>query len=614
MRTARIALIALLFTAASGAGAAAQPAAPALVQPALNAAVGLSVGVYGHVGTVGVDFFYNRLAPYGYWVDRPSYGWCWVPRHIRHHWRPYMYGHWVWTDYGWTWVSTEPYGWATYHYGRWYDDPDYGWEWVPGTDWGPSWVSWRQGGDYVGWAALPPEVGWGGGGLVTASFDLNTGIDPGWYCFTHERNFLAANVASYIDSPAQNVTIINNTTNYTVYRSEGGRVFAQGVPVQQIQQVTGQPVPQYRLAAVNSGDPRVERVNGNTVSLFRPAAVVQRANAPDPPRVVPQAVATGRIAQRLVQERRPMAQEFRLANAQQPGGARTAQGIAARQLQQQVQGGRGAAGGVQPQQVQGGRNRQGIAAPPQQVQGGRQAAATQGRLQRQQQQIARQSTATQGRLQRQQQQIGRQSAAAQGRLQRQAGRQPVVTQQGAVQRQQFQGRRQAAPSGRFQQQPQLSRGGRQSAPPQQFPRQGPAQAPRYQPQAQTRRQSAPPPQRFQRQSAPPPQFQRQAVAPRYQPQAQPRRQFSPPPQYQRQSAPPPQRFQRQSAPPPQFQRQAAPPPQRQAAIQRQAPPPQRQMAPPRQAPPQRQAAPPPQRAPRQAPPPPQRRQPPGGTG
>jgi hypothetical protein len=586
MRTARIALIALLFTAASGAGAAAQPAAPALVQPALNAAVGLSVGVYGHVGTVGVDFFYNRLAPYGYWVDRPSYGWCWVPRHIRHHWRPYMYGHWVWTDYGWTWVSSssEPYGWATYHYGRWNMDPDYGWEWVPGTDWGPSWVSWRQGGDYVGWAALPPEVGWGGGGLVTTGFDLNTGIDPGRYCFTRGRNFLAANVSSYIDPPAQNVTIINNTTNYTGYRSEGGRVFAQGVPVQQIQQVTGQPVRQYRLAALNSGDPRVARVSGNTVSLFRPAAVVQRANAPDPSRVAPRAVATGRIAQQLVQERRPLAAEFRQANAQQPGGARTAQGIAARQL---------------PQQVQGGRGRQAIAAP-QQVQGGRQAAATQGRLQRQQQ-IAGPSAANQGRFQRQQQ--------------LQAGRQPVVT-QGGVQRQQFQGRHQAAPSGRLQQQPQLSRGGRQSAPPAQFQgRQAPAQAPRYQQPAQTRRQSSPSPQRIQRQATPPPQFQRQAVAPRYQPQAQPRRQSSPPPQFQRQSAPPPQRFQRQAAPPPQFQRQSAPPPQRQAAVQRQAPPPpqQRQMAaPPRQAPPQRQAAPPPQRAPRQAPP--QRRQPPpGGT-
>src|SRR5262245_49949441 len=117
MRTARTALTALFLAAVFSAGAVAQPREPALVRPALNASF-VSVGVQGRVGAVGVDFFYSNLAPYGYWVDRPSYGWVWVPRHIRHHWRPYSYGRWVWTDYGWTWVSSEPFGWATYHYGR----------------------------------------------------------------------------------------------------------------------------------------------------------------------------------------------------------------------------------------------------------------------------------------------------------------------------------------------------------------------------------------------------------------------------------------------------------------------------------------------------------------
>jgi hypothetical protein len=558
MRTARTVVIGLLFAGVFGAGAGAQPPAPALVQPALNAAF-VSVGVHGRIGAVGVDFFYNNLAPYGYWVDRPSYGWVWVPRHIRHHWRPYSNGRWVWTDYGWTWVSNEPYGWATYHYGRWNCDRDYGWEWVPGTDWGPGWVSWRQGGNYVGWAPLPPEVGWSaGGGLATGGFDLNAGIDPGSYCFVPGRHFLAANVATYIDSPAQNVTIINNTTNFTNYRVEGGRVFNQGVPVQQIAQVTGQPVRPFRLDVMNTGGPRPERVSGNTVAMFRPATVVQRANAPDPTRVVPRAVATGRIAQQLVQERRPMAAQFRLANAQpQQGGAATAQGIAARQMQQQLQ-------------------------------GGRQAGAAAGRLQSQQGLARRQAApnAPAGRFQQQQQGLARRQATPTGRYQQQptrTGRQSVPPSQ--LQRQQAQ----AAPAGRYRQQPTVTRSGRQNAPPpQQFQRQAPAS--RYQQPAQMRHQSAPPPQ----------QFQRQAVAPRYQQQPQ---------------------VHRQSAPPPQFQRQAPPPPQRQAAIQRQAPPPpQRQMAAPpqRQAPPpQRQAAPPPQQRPgRQAPPPQQQRRqpPPGGTG
>src|SRR5437773_2233500 len=81
-------------------------------------------------------------------------------------WRPYTDGHWVYTDVGWTWVSEEPFGWATYHYGRWTRLRNIGWVWVPGDEWAPAWVSWRKNNDYVGWAPLPPE----------AQFDRRSGI------------------------------------------------------------------------------------------------------------------------------------------------------------------------------------------------------------------------------------------------------------------------------------------------------------------------------------------------------------------------------------------------------------------------------------------------------
>src|SRR5258708_27056313 len=151
MRTARIALSALLLAGALSVAAAAQPPAPALVQPALNAAVAVGVGFHG---TVGVDFFYSNLAPYGYWVNRPSYGWVWCPRHVRRGWRPYSYGRWAYTDYGWTWVSSEPYGWATYHYGRWNLDPDYGRAGVPRPHWGPARGAGQDRGGFPGRAAL----------------------------------------------------------------------------------------------------------------------------------------------------------------------------------------------------------------------------------------------------------------------------------------------------------------------------------------------------------------------------------------------------------------------------------------------------------------------------
>src|SRR6476660_9269087 len=114
MKTVRIVLFALLLT---GGLAGAASAAPQI-------SAGLHVGPSGGI-SVDVGFFYDDLAPYGSWAQRSNYGWVWRPHHTSSSWRPYRQGHWVWTDYGWTWISDEPYGWATYHYGRWYLDPEY---------------------------------------------------------------------------------------------------------------------------------------------------------------------------------------------------------------------------------------------------------------------------------------------------------------------------------------------------------------------------------------------------------------------------------------------------------------------------------------------------------
>lgn len=104
-------------------------------------AVGISINA--------VNDFYQPLQGYGYWVDRAPYGRCWYPAYVSSTWRPYCDGYWEWTDAGWYWVSSEPWSWACYHYGRWLYDPYYGWLWVPGTEWAPSWVSWRDGDDYI---------------------------------------------------------------------------------------------------------------------------------------------------------------------------------------------------------------------------------------------------------------------------------------------------------------------------------------------------------------------------------------------------------------------------------------------------------------------------------
>jgi len=52
--------------------------------------------------------FYAPLEEVGTWVDVDSYGRCWRPTRVSANWSPYIDGHWVWTDYGWYWVSDEP--------------------------------------------------------------------------------------------------------------------------------------------------------------------------------------------------------------------------------------------------------------------------------------------------------------------------------------------------------------------------------------------------------------------------------------------------------------------------------------------------------------------------
>ena len=57
---------------------------------------------------------------------------------------------------GWYWMSDYSWGWAPFHYGRWFHHARFGWCWMPDTVWGPSWVTWRYSDDYCGWAPLPP--------------------------------------------------------------------------------------------------------------------------------------------------------------------------------------------------------------------------------------------------------------------------------------------------------------------------------------------------------------------------------------------------------------------------------------------------------------------------
>jgi hypothetical protein len=234
--------------------------------------------------TSGYSTFYTKLDPYGAWFETSDYGYVWQPREAESSrgWRPYTNGRWVYTDAGWTWISEEPFGWATYHYGRWTRLRGIGWVWVPGNEWAPAWVSWRKSNDYVGWAPLPPE----------ARFDHRTGIHnwsdsyydvgPDQYSFVAAREFGAQRVESTILPSERNVTFVNQTTNVTNITYNNTTVVNEGPNFEELRAQSREPVQRFRLERnVNvdaAAEPPRSVVQGETVIIAAPVIAVPVAN------------------------------------------------------------------------------------------------------------------------------------------------------------------------------------------------------------------------------------------------------------------------------------------------------------------------------------------------
>ena len=243
---------------------------------------------------VSVDFFYNNLNG-GSWVEVGNYGYCWQPDVAVSDasWRPYADGYWAYTDEGWTWVSYEDFGWATYHYGRWVRLADYGWVWRPGYEWGPAWVSWRFGGGYAGWAPLPPEteVVYESRPL-TGHLDVEFDIGPGYYNFVDVRYIGEPVLRSRIVDVSQNVTYINQTVNVTNITYKNKTVYNYGPDLNTVNQYSSRPIQKLKLerqanvdvtAAAKSGG--LTKVQGNALVVAAPMKINKSAKQIAPPAV-----------------------------------------------------------------------------------------------------------------------------------------------------------------------------------------------------------------------------------------------------------------------------------------------------------------------------------------
>jgi len=219
---------------------------------------------------IDVRYFYDNLSNDGEWFHDASYGWCWTPYDVAADWRPYSDGHWEYTDYGWCWASNEPWGWATYHYGRWFFDDSYGWAWVPGDEWAPAWVAWCYSDDYVGWAPLPPTAGWdNSAGLAFAN---PRGIPSQEWCFVPRQHMLDVSVRVQVTSVGRNVTLLGRSRDVTRYEVRGGRPVNLGFDVARLEVGLGRRVPRVRIGDVDSparghGQP----IGTGRVGFFRPA-------------------------------------------------------------------------------------------------------------------------------------------------------------------------------------------------------------------------------------------------------------------------------------------------------------------------------------------------------
>jgi hypothetical protein len=197
----------------------------------------------------GGVYFYSSLAPYGNWIEINGGITVWRPARVDREWQPYTDGYWIWTNDGWFWKSYEPYGYITYHYGRWYYDDYYGWIWVPDNQWAPAWVEWRYDDDYIGWAPLPPYAGF------SASFGINFTMNfftpyNRWH-FVRYRYFCDPYSYRYY-VPSREVYRFYDRTRYrTNYGYSDGRVINRGVDIDFVRKRSGQNIRERMIERVN---------------------------------------------------------------------------------------------------------------------------------------------------------------------------------------------------------------------------------------------------------------------------------------------------------------------------------------------------------------------------
>jgi hypothetical protein len=209
-------------------------------------------------GAITFQTFYDELSPYGRWINNPQFGYVWLPN-AGPHFQPYATnGHWVVTEYGNTWVSNYAWGWAPFHYGRWYFDDFYGWAWVPGNVWGPAWVNWRSANGYYGWAPLGPGI----------HVNVTVNIPLAYWVFVPYRHFMSPRIYAYYVPRRRIVNVYNTSVVINNYYTTNNNTYVSGPSKNEIEKVTRTRVPVRQISQADQ--PGRTEVNPTALRVYRP--------------------------------------------------------------------------------------------------------------------------------------------------------------------------------------------------------------------------------------------------------------------------------------------------------------------------------------------------------
>jgi Family of unknown function (DUF6600) len=280
------------------------------------------------VPNISFQVFYDQLSPYGQWVDNPDWGYVWIPD-AGPDFVPYSTdGHWILTNYGWTWMSDYSWGWAPFHYGRWDFDHYYGWIWIPGSEWGPAWVSWRRADGYYGWAPMEPGIS------LSVSFSRGYNRNDNHWIFVRDGDLDRADLNHYYISRTDQDRIGRHSSSIinTYVDSRRNATYVTGPGRGDFQKVTGI---QVNPIAIQDYNRPGEEVSNGQFRMYRPDVVKNNSTER---RAAPSRITSLRDVKQPLERRVTNQQrDFNPANGTEPVHQSTAvpQGNKSRSIQPQ---------------------------------------------------------------------------------------------------------------------------------------------------------------------------------------------------------------------------------------------------------------------------------------